>query len=598
MEIHRPQKIPIFCFLLLICFLLQDTPANGNLHKLTNGQLVEDGLRVKVIAKVQTQIYRRPHLNSRTVREVKLFQILNVFSATDDSAQLKNGRFYRVGIADKPQPLGWVYEKHVVKWNHRQCLKLTPQQGRQLAHVYADEDFSEVISKEPKGGTSENKYFPLLEKPKREAVNGALQTLYRVAYLHRGGAVGYARERSQIDIVFVMDTTLSMGPFINGAKNVVKEIATEVARRGESGMVRLGLVAYRDRVEKETEMEYHVKRICPLTPDLEHFKEKLHQTGKAKISSEEYSECIYDGLYKAIVNSNWRTGIRIIVLIGDNSAHEPGTPENPSPKNPNNYSVGQLWTLMKNKSIRLMAIQIKGAPEKDYIIHRKQLEALTKKRGPMTGGTIHTVKPGQENEQQFEFEDELGEALKVGLNFRRRIQNIAEEMYGGETVLPPQTDGLEDNWVYMLDPVHQKEGAAFSAGWLPASIDGKQLVETRVMMTRNEMSLLLIFLYGATTGLEASNQDVIDITIKTLEKQTGEKLQGDLGDAIKRHGLPVKKSGLLQFDLRDVLNWTETKRREQLELVDKKRNLLSDFFNKKPQEWENGIAFVPIEYLP
>ena len=52
---------------------------------------------------------------------------------------------------------------------------------------------------------------------------------------------------SSLEMVFVIDTTGSMGGLIDGAKQKVWSIVNEVQQRSSHPAVKVGLVAYRDR---------------------------------------------------------------------------------------------------------------------------------------------------------------------------------------------------------------------------------------------------------------------------------------------------------------------------------------------------------------
>ena len=56
-----------------------------------------------------------------------------------------------------------------------------------------------------------------------------------------------ANEQSRIDVVFVLDTTGSMGGLIQAAREKIWSIATTMASAQSAPEIRMGLVAYRDR---------------------------------------------------------------------------------------------------------------------------------------------------------------------------------------------------------------------------------------------------------------------------------------------------------------------------------------------------------------
>ena len=49
-----------------------------------------------------------------------------------------------------------------------------------------------------------------------------------------------------VEVAFVLDTTGSMGPLIEGAKRKIWSIATAIVDANPNAEIRMGLVAYRD----------------------------------------------------------------------------------------------------------------------------------------------------------------------------------------------------------------------------------------------------------------------------------------------------------------------------------------------------------------
>src|SRR6185369_6613933 len=66
-----------------------------------------------------------------------------------------------------------------------------------------------------------------------------------------------------LEMVFVLDTTGSMGGLIDGAKQRIWGIVNEVMQYASHTSVRVGLVAYRDRGDE------YVTKVLPLTNDLD-----------------------------------------------------------------------------------------------------------------------------------------------------------------------------------------------------------------------------------------------------------------------------------------------------------------------------------------
>ncbi|HEX8437032.1 vWA domain-containing protein, partial [Archangium sp.] len=118
--------------------------------------------------------------------------------------------------------------------------------------------------------------------------------------------------RPRIDVVFVLDTTGSMGGLIEGAKQKIFSIASRIAQGKPTPQVRVGLVAYRDVGD-----EYVTKRY-DLTEDLDgiftHLR-KLEANGGG-----DTPEHVGRGLGEAVSKLSWdasRETMKLIFLVGD-----------------------------------------------------------------------------------------------------------------------------------------------------------------------------------------------------------------------------------------------------------------------------------------
>ncbi|HUR99213.1 MAG TPA: VWA domain-containing protein, partial [Pyrinomonadaceae bacterium] len=69
--------------------------------------------------------------------------------------------------------------------------------------------------------------------------------------------------RDTLEMVFVLDTTGSMGGLIDGAKQRIWGIINDVMQKPSKPRVRVGLVAYRDNGDE------YVTKLLPITEDLD-----------------------------------------------------------------------------------------------------------------------------------------------------------------------------------------------------------------------------------------------------------------------------------------------------------------------------------------
>jgi Mg-chelatase subunit ChlD len=116
--------------------------------------------------------------------------------------------------------------------------------------------------------------------------------------------------RHQIDVVFAVDTTGSMGGLLDGAKRTVWSIANHIRKTDPNADLRIGLVAYRDVGDE------YVTRPFSLTQDLDAVYGELsgYQAAGGGDTPEDVDAAIDDSLHKM----QWRTGARkLIFVVGD-----------------------------------------------------------------------------------------------------------------------------------------------------------------------------------------------------------------------------------------------------------------------------------------
>lgn len=114
----------------------------------------------------------------------------------------------------------------------------------------------------------------------------------------------------QIDIVFAVDTTGSMGGLLDGAKRTVWSIANQVRDLDKNADLHVGLVAYRDLGDD------YVTKDFALTSDLDAMYANL--TSFQADGGGDVPENVDAALYDAVHKMQWRPGAKkMIFLVGD-----------------------------------------------------------------------------------------------------------------------------------------------------------------------------------------------------------------------------------------------------------------------------------------
>jgi Mg-chelatase subunit ChlD len=126
----------------------------------------------------------------------------------------------------------------------------------------------------------------------------------------------HAGQGARVDLVFVLDTTGSMGGLIEAAKEKIWSIATTMARAQPAPEIRIGLVAYRDRGDQ------YVTRVFDLTTDLDSMY--AHLMDFKADGGGDGPEAVNQALSDAIGSMSWNnapTTYKAVFLVGDAPPH-------------------------------------------------------------------------------------------------------------------------------------------------------------------------------------------------------------------------------------------------------------------------------------
>lgn len=121
---------------------------------------------------------------------------------------------------------------------------------------------------------------------------------------------------NQVDICFVIDTTGSMGGFINAAKTQLLKVVKQLSANSDINL-QIGLVEYRDHPPQDKSF---VTRTYPLTADLKKMQTQINQLKPG--GGGDAPEAVYQGVYDACNDMKWRKhSYRFALLVGDAPPH-------------------------------------------------------------------------------------------------------------------------------------------------------------------------------------------------------------------------------------------------------------------------------------
>jgi len=207
-----------------------------------------------------------------------------------------------------------------------------------LANLKSNKPVPQVLAKEPDYMVDQQKNFYLLPVLGSDDVftdSGFQVRVLNVASVSEKApekAAKAADEKNMMkgfsaSVVFVIDSTISMGPYIDRTKEAIDKIYQRIEKEHLQDQVKFGLVAFRSNVKAVPGLEYDSKMyVDPNTvKDGKDFLAKVHDLKQATVSSSKVEEDAYGGVMTALDKVDWtQFGARYVILITDAGALEGG----------------------------------------------------------------------------------------------------------------------------------------------------------------------------------------------------------------------------------------------------------------------------------
>ncbi|MES9852649.1 MAG: vWA domain-containing protein [Candidatus Thiodiazotropha sp. L084R] len=157
-------------------------------------------------------------------------------------------------------------------------------------------------------------------------------------------------------VVFVIDSTLSMDPYIDRTREAVRKIYDTITKEDLTGDVSFGLVAFRDNPEVAPGLDYLTQTYVDLEQgqDADSFFSQVSTLKAATVSSRDFKEDSYAGVNEAIAGINWEDqDARYVVLVTDAGPREAGDALSGT-----GLSSTALRSLAQNKGIALSVLHL------------------------------------------------------------------------------------------------------------------------------------------------------------------------------------------------------------------------------------------------
>lgn len=197
-----------------------------------------------------------------------------------------------------------------------------------------------------------------------------------------GDAASQLKEFSAA-VVFVIDSTISMDPYIERTREAIAKVYAQIAKEKLDRQVKFGLVAFRSSTNAVPGLEYVTKMYAdPNTvKDGADFLSKAADLKQAKVSSKSFAEDSYAGVMQAIDQVDWSPfGARYVVLITD-----AGALDGDDKLSKTGLNAEQVRIEASNPGVAIYTLHLKtAAGVKDHAKAQAQYEALSTYSGTNT----------------------------------------------------------------------------------------------------------------------------------------------------------------------------------------------------------------------
>ena len=308
----------------------------------------------RVLSVPDARIYQEPADTAEST-EVVPFSVLYIYEKNDD--------WIKVGYDSFGSTDGWVKRDQAIDWNQALTLSFKDSQDMQRVMMFNSKDDLErlvsdydkksyqalyeaalsgtiakdspIIAMQPEAHLEIRDNFYLVPIKQHEDVflGNEQARLLKIASVPLDDTAATSKlaniksdNRSyRSGIHFVIDSTQSMGPYIDRTREAVAKVYSAIEKQGLTSQVGFGLTAYRDNVEQRPELEYLTRRYVSLEQgsDVKQFLERVNTLSPADVSSRDFREDAFAGIKSAIEDSDWdKFDARYVVLITDAGPRE------------------------------------------------------------------------------------------------------------------------------------------------------------------------------------------------------------------------------------------------------------------------------------
>jgi len=425
---------------------------------------------------------------------------------------------------------GWLPLASTLEWNHGLTAAFRDPAGHDRVLLFKDQDSvrqlarqqdlaaydrlyqeavqeklspdSPVIAIQPPGYIDIREDFYLVPIQRHEDIymgseKARLLQISSVPLVSKQGATDDRTIGSQAytaGLVFVIDSTLSMDPYIDRTREAVEKIYDKLGDAKLLGNVNFGLVAFRDNLAAAPGLDYlaHTYVTLEQGKDGAGFLSRVKSLQAAGTSSRDFKEDAYAGVKQAIESMNWKgSNARYVVLITDAGARDADDPLSST-----GLGAASLRQLALDKGVAIFVLHLlTPATMADHARDAEQYRVLSDY--PDIGSLYYGVPTGDVNE--------FGKVLDaLASQITEQVRIAAAD---GELPVPVQTSDevqladLQDRVAKLGHALRMRYLQKAEGGQVPNVFNAWMLdrdfrdperptMDVRVLLTRDQLSEL------------------------------------------------------------------------------------------------------------
>lgn len=310
-------------------------------------------------------------------------------------------------------------------------------------------------------------------------------------------------------LVFAIDSTLSMDPYIDRTREAVMKIYDALGDAGLLGNVNFGLVAFRDSPSAVPELEYLARTYVDLEQGSNPgtFIKRVNGLSAATASSQDFTEDSFAGVKQALDDMQWQEhAARYLVLVTD-----AGPRTGDDPLSSTGLDADELRTLAREKGVAIFVLHLltekNAAYHADAAGHYRELATF-----PGIGSLYYAVPTGDVEEFGHVLDTLAGQ-----ITMQVQIAAGAQPLQPAPTQPPAQANpqlaelqskvaklGYALRMQYFKRDEGDKIPNVFNAWLLDRDIRDpeKRMLDVQVLLTRDQLSDLHDILQGVLQTAE------------------------------------------------------------------------------------------------